>query len=73
MLIALLFAVIGVSTPSPTRVGMESQLTQGPERARGMVRITRHPFLWGVAGDRRGKDQLAPALREIGCGDRSLR
>lgn len=49
MLIALLFAVIGVSTPSPTRVGMESQLRQGPESARGMVRITRHPFLWGVA------------------------
>ena len=49
MLIALLFAVIGVSTPSPTRVGMESQLTQGPHSARGMVRITRHPFLWGVA------------------------
>lgn len=49
MLIALLFAVIGVSTPSPTRVGMESQLAQGPHSARGMVRITRHPFLWGVA------------------------
>lgn len=49
MLIALLFAVVGVSTPSPTRVGMESQLRQGPESARGMVRITRHPFLWGVA------------------------
>jgi uncharacterized membrane protein len=44
--IAFLFAVIGVLTPSPTRVGMESKL--GPEMARGMVRITRHPFLWGV-------------------------
>jgi uncharacterized membrane protein len=28
---------------------MESKLAQGPEIARGMVRITRHPFLWGVA------------------------
>ncbi len=49
VLIAFLFAVIGVTTPSPTRVGMESQLKQGPEIARGMVRITRHPFLWAVA------------------------
>ncbi len=45
--IAFLFAVIGIMTPSPTRVGMESRLD--PETARGMVRITRHPFLWGVA------------------------
>jgi uncharacterized membrane protein len=46
VLIAFLFAVIGLLTPSPTRVGMESQLDPGA--ARGMVRITRHPFLWGV-------------------------
>jgi uncharacterized membrane protein len=44
--IAFLFAVIGILTPSPTKVGMESRLD--PEAARGMVRITRHPFLWGV-------------------------
>jgi uncharacterized membrane protein len=47
--IAFLFVVIGLVTPSPTRVGMESTLSQGPDIARGMVRITRHPFLWGVA------------------------
>ncbi len=45
--IAFLFMVIGVMTPSPTSVGMESRLD--PEMARGMLRITRHPFLWGVA------------------------
>lgn len=44
--IAFLFAVIGILTPSPTRVGMESKLD--PHGVRGMVRITRHPFLWGV-------------------------
>jgi uncharacterized membrane protein len=49
VLIAFLFIVIGLGTPSPTRVGMESKLAQGPDVARGMVRITRHPFLWGVA------------------------
>jgi uncharacterized membrane protein len=46
VLIAFLFIVIGVLTPSPTKVGMDSKLD--PEMARGMVRITRHPFLWGV-------------------------
>lgn len=47
--IAFLFVVIGLATPSPTVVGMESRLGQGPEIARGIVRITRHPFLSGVA------------------------
>jgi uncharacterized membrane protein len=44
--IAFLLVVIGILTPSPTQVGMESRLD--PEMTRGMVRITRHPFLWGV-------------------------
>ncbi len=48
MLIAALFVVVGVSTPSPTTAGMESQLTRGVQ-VRGITRITRHPFLWGVA------------------------
>jgi uncharacterized membrane protein len=47
--VAFLFVVIGLATPSPTRVGMESRLSRGTELARGVVRITRHPFLWGVA------------------------
>src|SRR5262245_54978374 len=49
MLVAFVFVVIGVTTPSPTRLGMESKLAQGSDIVRGMVRITRHPFLWGVA------------------------
>jgi uncharacterized membrane protein len=49
VLIAFLFVVIGITTPNPTQVGAESQVAQGPDAARGMVRITRHPFLWGVA------------------------
>jgi len=47
--VAFLYIGIGLATPSPTRVGMESKLAQGTDIARGMVRITRHPFLWGVA------------------------
>jgi uncharacterized membrane protein len=49
MFVAFLFIGIGLATPSPTRVGMESKLVQGADIARGVVRITRHPFLWGIA------------------------
>jgi uncharacterized membrane protein len=48
VLIAFLFVGIGLATPSPTRVGMERKLAQGTDTVRGIVRITRHPFLWGV-------------------------
>jgi uncharacterized membrane protein len=48
VLVAFAFIVIGVSTPSPTTAGMESQLTREVQ-VRGMTRITRHPFLWGTA------------------------
>lgn len=48
VLIAFAFIVIGISTPSPTTAGMESQLTREVQ-VRGMTRITRHPFLWGTA------------------------
>ncbi|MFO1400082.1 MAG: NnrU family protein [Steroidobacteraceae bacterium] len=47
--VAFLFVVIGAATPNPTSVGMEAKLAQGPDAARGMLRITRHPFLCGVA------------------------
>jgi uncharacterized membrane protein len=49
MLIAFLFAVIGIATPNPTSVQQEGLLKKGDEAAKGMVRITRHPFLWGAA------------------------
>lgn len=47
--LAFLLAGIGLATPSPTQAGGESKLSQGTDLARGIVRITRHPFLWGVA------------------------
>lgn len=46
-LAAFLFAVIGVATPSPTVVGGEAALREGVT-AKGILRITRHPFLCGV-------------------------
>lgn len=48
MVIALLFAVAGLTTKSPTSVGMEKMLANDPA-PRGIQHITRHPFLWGVA------------------------
>ena len=46
LFVAFLLVGFGLATPSPTRVGMESKLAVGTDMARGMVRITRHPFLW---------------------------
>ncbi|MEO8927172.1 MAG: NnrU family protein [Caulobacteraceae bacterium] len=47
-LIAFLFVVPGLTTRNPTAVAQEGAL-DSPDVVRGMLRITRHPFLWGVA------------------------
>lgn len=47
-LVAVLFIVIGLTTRNPTSVRQEGAL-DNPEVVRGMLRVTRHPFLWGVA------------------------
>jgi uncharacterized membrane protein len=51
VLIAMFFAfqlvAIGLTTPSPTATGGEGAL-DSEEPARGILRVTRHPFLWGV-------------------------
>ena len=46
MLPAFLLVVIGLTTPNPTAVAQEKLVGQAP---RGILRITRHPFLMGVA------------------------
>ena len=46
--IAFLLAVPGLLSNSPTRVRGDNQVDK-PTAATGMTRITRHPFLWGVA------------------------
>lgn len=48
MLIAVIFIVVGLTTPNPTSVKQEGALDR-PDVVKGMLRITRHPFLWGVA------------------------
>lgn len=45
MVPAFLLAVVGVTTPNPTAVAQEARLAEAP---RGIVRVTRHPFLVGV-------------------------
>jgi uncharacterized membrane protein len=45
---ALLLIVVGLTTRNPTSVRQEGAL-QRPDVVQGVLRITRHPFLWGVA------------------------
>lgn len=44
--LAFLLGVTGLLTPNPTAVG---QLAAAEREPTGVLRITRHPFLWGVA------------------------
>ena len=46
--IAFQFVVVGLSTPNPTSVKQEGVLDK-PDAINGVLRVTRHPFLWGVA------------------------
>jgi uncharacterized membrane protein len=46
-LVAFLFIVPGITTPNPTSVRQEGALDR-PDVVKGMLRITRHPFLWGL-------------------------
>lgn len=47
--LGFMLAVAGLLTPGPTLAGFESKALAQAEPARGVLRITRHPFLWGVA------------------------
>ena len=46
MALAFVFAVPGLLMPNPTSLKQERAAAN---EARGILRITRHPFLWGVA------------------------
>ncbi len=48
MPVALLLIVAGLLTRNPTLVGQE-RLLQGDDPARGILRVTRHPLMWGIA------------------------
>jgi uncharacterized membrane protein len=46
--LAVLFIVPGLMTRNPTSVG-QGRASEDQDVIQGMLRITRHPFLWGVA------------------------
>lgn len=48
MPVALFLAAAGIMTRNPTAVGQERWL-RGDEPARGILRVTRHPVMWGIA------------------------
>jgi uncharacterized membrane protein len=45
---ALVFLVCGLTTPNPTLVGRE-RLLKSVQPAHGILRVTRHPMMWGFA------------------------
>jgi uncharacterized membrane protein len=47
--LGLMLAFVGLFTPGPTVAGFEKRGLAAAEPARGVLRITRHPFLWGVS------------------------
>jgi uncharacterized membrane protein len=46
--LGIMLAVAGALTPGPPFVGFGKRLLPREESARGVLRITRHPALWGV-------------------------
>ncbi len=48
MLLVFFLVVLGIATPNPMAVGGE-KLIMDDASARGIHRLTRHPFLWGIA------------------------
>jgi len=45
---ALILVASGLMTRNPTLVGKQAAL-RAPELARGILRVTRHPLMWGIA------------------------
>jgi uncharacterized membrane protein len=48
-LFGVALAITGILTRGPTSMGAETSGLAKAEPAQGVLRITRHPFLWGVA------------------------
>jgi uncharacterized membrane protein len=63
-LLALLLIVAGLTTPNPGTFGQEVAADY-PKVVHGILRVTRHPFLWGVALFAVGHIMAAPTLRNV--------
>jgi uncharacterized membrane protein len=48
VLLAFMIGVPGLLTPNPTSIRQEGVAAR-PDAVKGIVAVTRHPFLWGVA------------------------
>lgn len=48
MPVAFVLVVAGATTPNPTAV-MAARLLEAPDPAPGIVKVTRHPVMWGTA------------------------
>jgi uncharacterized membrane protein len=46
--VAFVLVIAGATTPNPTAV-MATRLLEAPDPAPGIVKITRHPVMWGIA------------------------
>ena len=44
---ALVFAACAIMSRSPTAIG-QAGLLKAPDPARGIIRVTRHPLMWGI-------------------------
>jgi len=61
---ALLLIVTGFTTPNPGTFRQEAVADQ-PDSVRGVLRVTRHPFLWGVALFAAGHLLATPSPRNL--------
>ncbi len=61
---ALLLIVAGLATPNPGSVGQE-KVALRPNAVQGVLRITRHPFLWGVALLALAYLAVTPTVRDL--------
>jgi uncharacterized membrane protein len=62
--VALLLIVTGLTTPNPATFRQEAVADQ-PDIVRGVLRVTRHPFLWGVALFAAGHLLASPSPRNL--------
>jgi uncharacterized membrane protein len=62
--VALILVVLGVATPNPGTVGQEA-VADKPDAVNGILRVTRHPFLWGIALLAAGHLAVGPTLRNL--------
>jgi uncharacterized membrane protein len=62
--LALFLIVTGFTTPNPATFRQEA-VAERPDAVQGILRVTRHPFLWGIAVFAGGHLAAAPTARNV--------